>query len=100
MRDKAFILQGQKMNFYKFIKQQYDDYYNKTILITCNGCPCKILRDKMINPNEQVECTSDITHLANKYNVHNFNVYSCDDCMDVSLEIAKKLFVKKEFNRI
>ena len=87
-----------KMNFYKFIKQQYDDYHNKTILITCDGCPCKILRDKMINPNEQAECTSDITHLANKYNVHNFSVYSCDDCMNISLEIAKKLF--KSFNRI
>ena len=88
------------MDFYKFIKQQYDDYYNKTILITCAGCPCKLLRDKIMNPNEQTDCISDIIHLSNKYNVHNFNVYSCDDYMNASLEIAKKLFEKKEFNKI
>ena len=53
-----------------------------------------------MNPNEQADCISDIIHLANKYNVHNFNVYSCDDYMNASLEIAKKLFEKKEFNKI
>ena len=83
------------MNFYDFLKQKYE-YFNGE----CESCPCKLLRDKIMNPNEQTDCISDIIHLANKYNVHNFNIYSCDDYMNASLEIAKKLFGKKEFNKI
>ena len=78
------------MNFYDFLKQKYEDFNGE-----CESCPCKLLRYKIMNPNEQTDCISDIIHLANKYNVHNFNIYSCDDYMNASLEIAKKLFEKK-----
>lgn len=34
------------------------------------------------------------------YNVGNIDTFSCKDCRIASLEIAKELFEKKEFNKI
>ena len=90
------------MNFYKFIKQQYKYYKSKYGILppSCDGCPCKSLRYKLINPYDRTDCTHEIMYLIDKYKIDDFNVYSCDDYMNASLEIAKKLFEKKEFNKI
>ena len=89
------------MNFYKFLKQQYDDYKKEEcsmLLTTCDGCPCKILRDKTINSCEQIDCTSDMIYLADKYNIRNFKAYLCNDCMIAAVKIAKKM--SENINRI
>ena len=90
------------MNFYKIIKQQYEQYeqYEKKVHAmpyTCDGCPCKILRDKIFGLRR--DCTSEMMHLVKKYNISGTNIFSCYDCMLASVKIAKKLFVK-EFNKI
>ena len=90
------------MNFYNFLKQQYDNYkvdLDRIFTTSCDGCPCKALRYKVINPHDQTDCTGDMMYLANKYNIHDFNVFSCNSCIVTSLIIAKKLF-EKEFNKI
>ena len=89
------------MKFYKFLKQQYDDYKkyyddykNKGYIIAptaCSICPCRTLIDKVIDPHKQIDCTNDIIYLANKYNLHGFDASLCDDCVIVSLKIAKKM---------
>ena len=44
--------------------------------------------------------TSNV-YLAKKYNIHDNNdIWLCQKCMFISLKIAKKLFGKKEFNKI
>lgn len=86
------------MNFYDFLKQRYDNY---KIGEGCKPCPCKILRNKMFGDMRKGTCIEEIKYLANKYNMHDNNdVWLCQKCMNISLEIAKKLFGKKEFNKI
>ena len=90
------------VNFYKLIKQQYEYYKSKYGILppSCDGCPCKTLRHKLINPYDREDCTGDIMYLANKYNIHDFNIFSCNSCMVAAVRIAKKLFGEKEFNKI
>lgn len=91
-----------KMNLYKLIEQQYKDYkkvHSALLAVTCDGCPCKVLRNEIINPYDQTDCTGDIMYLSNKYNVHDFNIFSCNSCMRAAVRIAKKIF-GKEFNKI
>ena len=90
------------MDFYKLIKQQYEYYKSKYGILppSCDGCPCKSLRYKVINQCDRKDCTGDIIDLANKYKIDDFEAYSCDGCALTAVEIAKKLFGKKEFNKI
>ena len=90
------------MDFYKLIKQQYEYYKSKYGILppSCDGCPCKSIRHKLIIQNERIDCTCDIIYLANKYKIDDFEAYSCDGCALTAVEIAKKLFGKKEFNKI
>ena len=90
------------MNFYDFLKQQYEYFKSKYGILptSCTGCPCKTLRYKVINTHDQTDCTGDMMYLANKYNIHDFNIFSCNSCMVAALKIAKKIFGEKEFNRI
>ena len=90
------------MNFYKLIKQQFEDRKNEygVLHTSCNHCPCKTLRHKLINPYDREDCTGDIMYLANKYKIDDFEAYSCDGCALTAVRIAKKLFGKKEFNKI
>ena len=83
------------MNFYDFLKQKYDNFNGE-----CNSCPCKILRNKMLGGMRRGICIEEIIYLAKKYNIHdNSDVWLCQKCMLISLEIAKKLF-GKELNKI
>ena len=90
------------MNFYKLIKQQYEYYKSKYGILppSCDGCPCKSIRHKLINPYDREDCTGDIMYLANKYKIDGVNIFSCDSCMRAAVKIAKKLFGKKELNKI
>lgn len=90
------------VNFYKLIKQQYEYYKSKygILYTSCEGCPCKSLRYKVINKCDQTYCTGDIIYLANKYKIDGVNIFSCDSCMRAAVKIAKKIFEKKEFNKI
>ena len=93
------------MNFYKLIKQQYENYkiedYKK-----CKKCPCETLRNKMFRTRKlRQKCSIEMMDLIfvlrdHGYNVGNIDTFSCKDCRIASLEIAKELFEKKEFNRI
>ena len=81
------------MDFYNFLKQQYENYkidLDRIFTISCDGCPCRTLRDKLINSCDQASCTSDIIYLANKYKIH-CHITACNDLRDVSLIIAKKM---------
>ena len=83
------------MNFYDFLKQKYDNFNGE-----CNSCPCKILRNKMLGGMRRRICLEEIIYLANKYNVCNDDkILSCQECIFISLRIAKKIF-EKEFNKI
>ena len=92
------------MNFYKLklIKQQFEYRKSEILHTSCNNCPCKTLRDEVfglcLNRNE--DCTSEMMYLVDKYNIRCANVFSCYSCMSTSVKIAKKLFEKKEFNKI
>ena len=86
------------MNFYDFLKQKYDNYKAGK---GCESCPCKIFRDKMFGGMRRGICVEEITYLAKKYNIHDNNdIWLCQKCIFISLRIAKKLFGKKEFNKI
>ena len=79
------------MNFYQFIKQQYDHNNYKGAFCSCKQCPCKIVRDKVLDSNsERRGCRAEMIYLADKYNIRN-NTHSCKDCMVISLKIAKKI---------
>ena len=88
------------MNFYQLIEQQYKDYKSPifTLHNRCDTCPCKTLRNKVFAHKSREKCRDEMEHLANKYNIHDFDVYLCGECRFVSVKIAKKLF--KSFNRI
>ena len=90
------------VNFYKLIKQQYEYYKSKYGILppSCDGCPCKTLRYKVINQRDRKDCPGDIIDLANKYKIDDFEAYSCDGCVLTAVRIAKKLFGKKELNKI
>ena len=78
------------MNFFKFIKQQYD-YNSKGAFCNCNKCPCKVLRNTVFDSNsERRGCRAEMVYLADKYNIRN-SAHSCKDCMVISLKIAKKI---------
>lgn len=78
------------MNFYQLIKQQYD-YNNKRVFSSCSQCPCKVLRNTVLDSNsERRGCRAEMVYLANKYNIRN-NAHSCKDCCAISLKIAKKI---------
>ena len=91
-----------KMNFYKLIEQQYNDYKSKYDILSasCEGCPCKTLREKVFGTYEQTGCTNEIAYLVDKYKIDDVNIFLCNECMVAALKIAKKLFEKKEFNKI
>ena len=79
------------MNFYQFIKQQYDYNNYKGAFCSCKQCPCKILRDKVLDSNsERRGCRAEMVYLTDKYNIRN-STHSCKDCMVISLKIAKKI---------
>ena len=90
------------MNFYKFLKQQYEYYKSKygILPLSCDDCPCESLRHKVINQYDRIDCTDDIIYLANKYKIDDVETYTCDGCALAAVEIAKKIFVEKEFNKI
>ena len=78
------------MNFYQFIKQQYD-YNSEGAFCSCEKCPCKVLRNTVLDSNnERKGCRAEMVYLAYKYNIRN-SIHSCKDCMDISLKIAKKI---------
>lgn len=78
------------MNFYQLIKQQYD-YNSKGVFCNCNKCPCRVLRNTLLDSNsERRGCRTEMIYLAHKYNIRN-NAHSCKDCMDISVKIAKKI---------
>ena len=88
-----------KMKFYQLIEQQYEDYKIEDILSsTCDGCPCKTLRDKVFGSDEQTGCTDDIMYLIDKYKIDGANPYLCESSMLAALKIAKKM--SENFNRI
>ena len=78
------------MNFYQLIKQQYD-YNNKRAFSSCSQCPCKVLRNTVLDSNsERRGCRAEMVYLADKYNIRN-SIHSCKDCCAISLKIAKKI---------
>ena len=89
-----------KMNFYKLIEQQYEDYKIEVDILSssCDGCPCKILRDKVFGPDEQIGCTDEMAYLVDKYKINDANIYLCNECMVAAVKIAKKM--SENFNRI
>lgn len=88
------------MDFYELLKQQYKDYKAEYDALTasCEGCPCKTLREKVFGTYEQTDCTGDIMYLANKYKIDDFEAYSCDGCALTAVRIAKK--ISKKVNKI
>ena len=89
------------MKFYQLIEQQYKDYKTEMdMLSTCDGCPCKTIREKVFGTYEQTGCTNEIAYLVDKYKIDDVNIFLCNECMVAALKIAKKLFGKKEFNKI
>ena len=92
-----------KMNFYKFLEQQYKDYkidLDRIFTTSCDGCPCKTLREEVFGVCEQTGCTDEMAYLVDKYKINDVEAYSCDGCTLAAVRIAKKLFGKKEFNKI
>ena len=100
-----------KQDFYKFLKQQYKDYKIEydTLSASCEGCPCKTLREKVFGTHKlRQKCSSEMMALMfvlykHGYNMTIFNASLCKDCRKVSVKIAKALFIeekKKELNRI
>lgn len=89
-----------KMDFYDFLKQKYKDYKIEydALSASCEGCPCKILREKIFGTYEQTGCTDEMIYLVDKYKINDANIYLCDECMIASLKIAKKM--SEKFNRI
>ena len=97
------------MNFYKFIKKQYDDYEYYKYYKKCKECPCKTLRNKIFGTRKlRQKCSSEMMTLMfalrnHGYNIRDFDAFLCKDCRDISLIIAKALFREeknKELNRI
>lgn len=88
------------MNFYDFLKQQYEDYKIETDIIfsTCDGCPCKTLRDKVFGSHNRTGCEDEITYLIDKYKIDDANIYSCYGCALAAVKIAKKIIERN--NRI
>ena len=79
------------MNFYQFIKQQYDYNNYKGAFCSCKQCPCKALRDGMFGTHKlRKECLQEMIYLLNKFNIHCY-ITSCNDLRDTSLAIAKKM---------
>ncbi len=85
-----------KMDFYDFLKQQYKDYKAEydALSASCEGCPCKALREKIFGIYEQTCCTDEMIYLVDKYKINDANIYLCDECMIASLKIAKKISEK------
>ena len=88
------------MDFYDFLKQKYKDYKIEydALSASCEGYPCKILREKIFGTYEQTGCTDEMIYLVDKYKINDANIYLCDECMIASLKIAKKM--SEKFNRI
>ena len=90
-----------KMKFYQLIEQQYKDYKIEMDTISvCDGCPCKIFRDKILGAHRaERECFCEMEYLADKYNIdYDIDTSLCRDNMIASLKIAKKM--SENFNRI
>ena len=89
-----------KMNFYQLIKQQYEYYKSK--YDSCEGCPCRTLRDEIFYNRKQREmCFIEMADLIHRYHItENYITWLCKDCRMASLIIAKKLFGKEGFNKI
>ena len=83
------------MNFYQLIKQQYD-YNSKGAFCNCNKCPCKVLRNTVLDSNsERRGCRAEMIYLADKYNIdYDIDTSLCRDNMIASLKIAKKISEK------
>ena len=91
------------MDFYKLIEQQYKDYkIDLDRIYSCDGCPCRALRDKIFYNRWQREmCHIEMVDLIHRYHItENYITWLCKDCRKVSLIIAKKLFGKEGFNKI
>ncbi len=89
-----------KMDFYKLIEQQYENYkieLNMILSTTCDGCPCKTLREEVFGKYEQTGCTDEMTYLIEKYKI-NGNAYLCESSMLAAVKIAKKM--SENFNKI
>ena len=95
-----------KMDFYKLIKQQYENYENYK---KCKECPCETLRNKIFGTYKlRQRCSAEMAALMfvchkHGYNIGIFEPYLCKDCRLASVKIAKVLFIeekKKELNRI
>ena len=88
------------MDFYKLIKQQYEYFKSKYGILppSCDGCPCKTLRDKVFGSDEQTGCTYEIMYLIDKYKIDGTNPYLCESSMLAAVKIAKKM--SENFNRI
>ena len=82
-----------KIDLYKLIKQQYKDYKIELniILSTCDGCPCKTLRDEVFGPDEQTGCTDEMMYLVDKYKIDDADVFFCEGSALASVKIAKKM---------
>ena len=80
-----------KMDFYDFLKQKYDNFNGE-----CNSCPCKILRNKTFGIHRaERECFCEMECLADKYNIdYDIDTSFCRDNMIASLKIAKKISEK------
>ena len=93
------------MNFYQLIKQQYNNYkidLDRIFTTSCDGCPCRTLRDKIFYNHRQREmCHIEMADLIHRYHItENYITWLCKDCRKISLIIAKKLFGKEGFNKI
>ncbi len=92
------------MDFYKLLKQQYKDYKIEydTISDSCEGCPCRTLRDEIFYNRKQREmCSIEMADLIHRYHItENYITWLCKDCRMASLIIAKKLFGKERLNKI
>lgn len=98
-----------KMDFYKFIKKQNDDYENCKYYKKCKECPCETLRNKIFGTHKlRQKCSSEMMALMfvlykHGYNMIIFNARLCKDCRTASVKIAKMLLIeekKKELNKI
>ena len=82
-----------KMNLYKLIEQQYNNFKNDE---GCESCPSKTLRDRILGIHRiERDCFCEIECLANKYNIdYDIDTSLCRDNMIASLKIAKKISEK------
>ena len=90
------------MNFYKLIKQQYEnyEYYKKR-----KECPCETLRNKIFGTHKlRQKYSFEMMALMfvlykHGYNMTIFSACLCKDCRLASVKIAKALFREEKKER-